>query len=300
MRLALAAVLLAACGNGPSPGAPGAVQVVCAPRALADTGASAAVDATDDTIYWIDDDAGQLQARSRGEGAIETFGAWPAAGALRSAAGALYWTSAGTVYRLRLGEPAAEALISTEHGLGELEVVGDIVYAATDAGTILWWRSPGEHGELEVAPGPLALAVAPDALWIGSARGLDRVASPGAGVQPVAEVGAVDRLAVDRDRVFVAQAGHVRRFEGGALHDVADADAGARIATTGGGLVIAEDTIVYWIADGTRDLVEVAEAPAAITDLEVRGPSVFVGTADGGVHELCIERPATRPATRPD
>jgi hypothetical protein len=314
--LAAAALALVACKSGGAApklvggtGVIGNTATACQARQVGQVLAeSAAVDATDLAIYWIDYNGGTLQRRSRGDGPVQTLMQWHdehLSDSLRVANGWIYWTSkaASAVYRLPdAGGADPEAIIQTDRMLAEVEVVGDTVYASTFDGVLLWWRSPGEHGELVVGDGPFAMAATVDALYVGSEHGIARLASPGAGLQPVLATDApVERLSVSADSIYWVEAGNLkRRVAGGDPEVFAASSESPLLAATLDGVFLAQSNVVYFVADTSTEPVPVAIAATEITDLELRRASMFVGTTQGSVEELCPDPTAPVTLAEPD
>jgi hypothetical protein len=302
MKWAAVAIALVACkSGGATPQLAGEPSIIgntappCQARFLGQVMAeSAAVDATDTDVYWLDYNFGTLQRRSRGDSPIQTLTQWREehlSDSMRVANGFAYWTSKamGAVYRMALtgGEP--EAIVKTDRMLGEVEVVNDTVYASTYDGVLLWWRSEGERGEVIVNDGSFAIATSGETLYVGSERGIQRLASPGAGLQDVLAVEApVERLAAAGDSLYWVEAGNVkRRVAGGEPEVFAASTDSPLLAAADDGVYLAQSNVVYFVADRSYEPVPVGIAATDISDLELRRSSIFVGTTMGSVEELC-------------
>jgi hypothetical protein len=305
MRLAFALVLLAACHGGAavmvSPPGPACTQGVRG-QILAE---AIAVDASDEGVYWEDYNGGTIQRQARAGGPIETLVTWPGehlSEGMRVGIGAVYWTSKaeGAVYRRALPDGAPEKILETDRMPQALVVVRDTVYAATDDGGLLWWRNASEQGVVEISDGELALATDGDVLYVGSDRKIQRLASSGAGPQDVEEVGApVDALAAaGDDRLYWREGDRVMRRIRGEVSQITTAPEWyTRLAAVPGGVLIGGSDLVWFAADDQDGATPVGVARASITDLVVRGPSVFVGTDLGTAEELCVDPAQPVPLT---
>jgi len=288
-------LLLGGCGKGsldhPAIYVPPACEARFVGQVMAE---SVAVDADGESIYWLDYHWGTLQRRSRGVGAIETLREGSdehLTESMRVAGPYAYWTSKalGGLYRMALAGGGFEQLVPLEMPL-DVEIVGDVVCAASASGTLAWWRSASEQGVLQVSDGTIVLAASQDALYVGSEDGIQRLASPGAGLQDELSTDApVEAIAISGDTLAWKEGNRVMRRVRGAVQHVMASNGYTRLAGTPGGVLIGESNVIWFAADAADGVVPVAITPASITDLEVRGPSVFVGTSQGSVHEVCVD-----------